>query len=911
MDYRKGLLILIFNIFYISCAQKPAKKNMQNWVTPIIDYFTSFIQENINQNDGNENINQNDDNNYQSIDDNNLNNYQDVNQNDGSYYQDVNQNDRSYYQDINQNDRSYYQNINQNDEYYYQDINQNDESYYQNTYQNNRNNYQNINQNNRNTYKKDYQMPFENNKINRDEKHDNTENDFFEKIKKNKKQNNSKYSFVINKSKNKTIIDGLNRSASSTNNDEKLTTSKSIFSEEKEEKEFLELEKVFEELGEGISNITQNTIENAVIFIGPTGAGKSTTVDLLLGAPLKKIMKDDYEYIIDVDKNNISNRKYAKIGHTFISETLVPEVYNLYISEKLKNVSLCDCPGFFDNRSQKETFIATFCNNILFKRVKSIKALFFVLDYNSLESSRGKDFMEGVLEPLEMIFKNKYLYKTIIDGLNKSTPFTNNDEKFTRSESTFSKETIIDGLNKSTPFANNDEKFTRSESTFLEENQENIDPFASIYLLFTKTKKGIKSKHIYSQLKNYRKAFKEQNSIKIHCFDKILANTKNIYVVNPITNKENDQVINKKMRDRLIKAIVDSKKIPKHILNFIGERAAYEKIKSYVLAVLNKTNFALKALVEQIPKNIEDIENDKMKLEDLLYHQKKEHKKKEECFERNKKKKKFKIEKKIDDLNNEINEKINEKKLFYEDMSFNLIERLANLGKEKELLIENKGEIENRRITHWFSLCKNKSDIDEILEYYYYSYNVETDESKKPKAYYFPDFMEKQRIKYAELDTLKIQQEDLKRRLEIIDNKKNYLNERINSKNCKILEVRRKLQKISKSEKEKIESFKYKLFNRFSVKKEMFHNEYKEFISLNESRIEESLKKINNMNFRLIILDTQLDDELMLKNKYMNLIQKYSKQIELIKRIEDIFPMNIEDIKGFLNRYEYLISSIK
>ncbi len=62
--------------------------------------------------------------------------------------------------------------------------------------------------------------------------------------------------------------------------------------------------------------------------------------------------------------------------------------------------------------------------------------------------------------------------ETIKDGLNKSAPFTNNDEKLTTSVSTFSEETIKDGLNKSAPFTNNDEKLTTSVSTFSEEGYE-------------------------------------------------------------------------------------------------------------------------------------------------------------------------------------------------------------------------------------------------------------------------------------------------------------------------------------------------------------------------------------------------------------------------------------------------------
>ena len=176
------------------------------------------------------------------------------------------------------------------------------------------------------------------------------------------------------------------------------------------------LEILDNENNEKCINYSKQQINNAILFLGSLGSGKSTTINYLLKNDLKKILitpnnensledeefdedeKTSERYIIDIDK--IENKKYPKIGHTCIAETIYPCPY--YSDEY--DLTFCDCPGFFDNRGKSKEILVTILNNLLLKSCKEIRKICFLIEYDSFIAERGRPFIRGVIEILESIF---------------------------------------------------------------------------------------------------------------------------------------------------------------------------------------------------------------------------------------------------------------------------------------------------------------------------------------------------------------------------------------------------------------------------------------------------------------------------------------------------------------------------
>ncbi len=213
------------------------------------------------------------------------------------------------------------------------------------------------------------------------------------------------------------------------------------------------------------NSLQDYNLKNCVLILGPTGSGKSTLVNHLLGSKLYKIKRsllkknnpsakhliemdyesdDDDEFVLDIynpaelsmvdstkvsstDKNEeqketkntllsgsievemekeaypshiMKENKYAPIGHGSVSQTLLPEIYTH------DNINYCDLPGFFDNRGEEISLLQNITINILLESIINIKAIIFVVDFYSLQSSRGEIFYEGVVNIIRNIIKN-------------------------------------------------------------------------------------------------------------------------------------------------------------------------------------------------------------------------------------------------------------------------------------------------------------------------------------------------------------------------------------------------------------------------------------------------------------------------------------------------------------------------
>jgi NTE family protein len=139
---------------------------------------------------------------------------------------------------------------------------------------------------------------------------------------------------------------------------------------------------------------TDSNIEDIILFVGGTGAGKSTTINYLYGV--------EYEFKKNISTGDVclqataSNQDIpAKVGHGSKSQTLYPQ--NIITQLFDKNVIFCDSPGFEDNRDDDQSICASLGVPLAIHHAKCVRAVVVVLDHNSTyfnAGNRGKVFNE-------------------------------------------------------------------------------------------------------------------------------------------------------------------------------------------------------------------------------------------------------------------------------------------------------------------------------------------------------------------------------------------------------------------------------------------------------------------------------------------------------------------------------------
>lgn len=157
----------------------------------------------------------------------------------------------------------------------------------------------------------------------------------------------------------------------------------------------LDLDKMQLLMSEAFSKIKSAEKKEMVLVIGNTGAGKSTTVNYLLGCELQA--EESLNGNIAVPIGEI----YAEMGNDSESKTFYPEVF----TNGKDPLLYCDCPGFLDNRGKEEKICVSINTQMAITLARNIKSVMVVVDINSLTTDRGGSFRK-LSETLGLLLKN-------------------------------------------------------------------------------------------------------------------------------------------------------------------------------------------------------------------------------------------------------------------------------------------------------------------------------------------------------------------------------------------------------------------------------------------------------------------------------------------------------------------------
>ncbi len=137
--------------------------------------------------------------------------------------------------------------------------------------------------------------------------------------------------------------------------------------------------------------------QNLVMFIGNTGAGKSTTVNYLLGHQLRSVRRAEGEHGFEHEDPSGENK--AKIGHGLgTSETSYVQAFPLPESPAKMPLVLCDFPGFYDARGGSYDLATHLSIQQAILAAKQVQAVCVVLPYDALTLDRANPIVELLRE---------------------------------------------------------------------------------------------------------------------------------------------------------------------------------------------------------------------------------------------------------------------------------------------------------------------------------------------------------------------------------------------------------------------------------------------------------------------------------------------------------------------------------
>ena len=135
-------------------------------------------------------------------------------------------------------------------------------------------------------------------------------------------------------------------------------------------------------------------LDKNVIFVGCTGAGKSTLVNYLAGNELKAAKNKYQDDVYNIKASNAVEG--IEIGNSTSSCTKIPAKL---ISEN--KVAYWDCPGFGDTEGQIQDITnAYFINELFNKSTQALASL--VVDFNTIVAKRHNQFLDLANEVFKM-----------------------------------------------------------------------------------------------------------------------------------------------------------------------------------------------------------------------------------------------------------------------------------------------------------------------------------------------------------------------------------------------------------------------------------------------------------------------------------------------------------------------------
>lgn len=166
--------------------------------------------------------------------------------------------------------------------------------------------------------------------------------------------------------------------------------------------------------------LTSSKGKDIVVFLGNTGAGKSTLINFLSGASLKVDNKHK-----DIVLKNPDEVNSLLIGRGGVSTTSLPQYVK--VVHNSKETYMYDLPGFKDTRGVYTSIISAACIKEIIENASTARFV-FVAKEGEIESSRG----EGIKELAEIatsLFNNnsKIVKKSSILVLTKSD-YSRSDE---------------------------------------------------------------------------------------------------------------------------------------------------------------------------------------------------------------------------------------------------------------------------------------------------------------------------------------------------------------------------------------------------------------------------------------------------------------------------------------------------
>lgn len=139
----------------------------------------------------------------------------------------------------------------------------------------------------------------------------------------------------------------------------------------------------------GVKAVEELQGKNVILFLGPTGSGKSTIANAILQG-IDFLELDEDNLVFKVKEKLIHNgREVFTIGHEAISCTSTP---SFYPCKEDKDTYFVDCPGFGDTDPYKEFPNMTLIHEII-KHANKV-TICMVVKGACLDINRGSAFLQ-------------------------------------------------------------------------------------------------------------------------------------------------------------------------------------------------------------------------------------------------------------------------------------------------------------------------------------------------------------------------------------------------------------------------------------------------------------------------------------------------------------------------------------